>query len=79
MIKNVSLNIEVDNSDTDFDTLTLELSPTQWAIVFRILGIEPGPLEEDGTISCYADTTLQQFAQLKQNPLTLQPTGGKEK
>lgn len=57
---------------TDGDGVTIDLSPTQLAVVVKILGIEFG---EGQSIQCFSDATLQRLAQMKGNPLNLRKEG----
>ena len=48
---------------------SFDLSPTQFAVVAKILGLQLIGNE----ISYFSDDTLKQFAQMKGNPLRLRP------
>ena len=53
----------------DGNSNTISLSPTQTAIVIKILGLS---LETyTGDMGCYSDETLKQMLKLKGNPLRL--------
>lgn len=50
------------------DTITLDLSKTQLFIVFKILGIDFKP---GGLYTCHSDQGLEEFLNMKTNPLRL--------
>lgn len=47
---------------------SMSLSNMQFAVIGKILGLEILP---DGTVQCFSDETLKQFASMKGNPLKL--------
>lgn len=54
----------------DGESHSVDLSDTQFAIVTKLLGLK---LNKDGSINCFSDKTLKQFAEMKGNPLKLVP------
>lgn len=48
---------------------SVDLSPTQLAVICKILGFK---FTADGNMSCFSDTTLEQLMAMKGNPLKLQ-------
>lgn len=51
------------------ESYSIGLSDVQFAIVAKILGLE---LNQDGSITCFSDESLRQFASMKSNPLKFQ-------
>lgn len=64
MIESVDLSIWFD----DGNQTEIELSPMQTLVVLKILGIKAA---SETHITCYSDKTLEQFLELKTNPLRL--------
>ena len=60
---------EITLYDENGDSIGFNLSPAQLKIVCQILGIRQGKTNE--TITCYSDKMLEQFFDLKGNPLNL--------
>lgn len=63
-INSATLSFDLDNGDT----FTFDLSPTQLAIVCKILGCK---FNSDSTVTCFSDNTLTQLFNMKGNPLKL--------
>lgn len=60
---------EITIYSTDGNCISFDLSPSQLAIVIKILGIQ---LEEEQEIRCFSDSALKQIVEMKSNPLHLQ-------
>lgn len=69
MIMNYIENAEIGIDTINGDHFTVELSPTQLAIVCKILGFH---FDSNGEMTCFSDTSLKQIIDMKGNPLRLQ-------
>lgn len=65
MIEGVELTIY----STTGENIAFDLSPTQLAIIIKILGLKLEPNQE---IRCFSDSSLKRIAEMKGNPLKLQ-------
>lgn len=55
--------------DTEGNSITFDLNKLQLAMIIKLLGLA---VDDDKTMACYSNATLEQFMEMKGNPLRLQ-------